>query len=258
MQMSDQLPTHKTLSLEETTVSNMWEIADYSPLRKLLEEGFLMMNHATSARFVSPWFNILSIMLFTILPTLWGGCAITTTLDGKLLQGYGTDGTSVLGEVTSIRSREEMEKGAVDKEHKFLPMYQELLNNRFSDQELNTGKVVIILYQWYQHNPSRTHDVLDWAIVEKGVKVKKGNVVELQLRKPYAIVTGILYNDVEEGKCEFIKGDRGGLAALDMVNILGGPATANLYCPKLEQEGWQKTPFGMYKGGFLMTKPPKT
>ena len=45
------------------------------------------MNHTTSARFASPWFNILSIMLFTILPTLWGGCATKATLDGKLLQG---------------------------------------------------------------------------------------------------------------------------------------------------------------------------
>ena len=64
--MSDQRPTRDTLSLEEATVSNMYEIAEvnrfgpnllsasiYSPLRKPLKEGFLM-NHATSARFVSP------------------------------------------------------------------------------------------------------------------------------------------------------------------------------------------------------------
>jgi hypothetical protein len=71
--------------------------------------------------------------------------------------------------------------------------------------------------------------VLDWAIVEKGIKVnKKGNVVELQLRKPYAIVTGILYNDIEESECKFITGDRGGLAALDLANPGGGPATANM------------------------------
>lgn len=215
------------------------------------------MNRTTTARFISPWLNMLSIMLLTILPTLWGGCALKATLDGKLLQGYGTDGTSVLGGVTYILSREEMEKGGADKEHKFPPMYQELLSNGLSDQELIEGKVVLILYQWYRHNPSKVHDVLDWAIVEKGVKVNKGNVVELQLRKPYAIVTGVLYTDIEKSECEFIKGERGGLAALDLANPGGGPATANLYCPKLEQNGWQKTPFGMYVGGFLMTKPPK-
>jgi len=218
------------------------------------------MNHTTSAHFVSPWFNILSIMLFAILPTLLGGCAIKTTkatLDGKLLQGYGTDGTSVLGGVTYILSREQMEKGGADTEHQFPPMYQELLNNGFSDQELIEGKVVLILYQYYRHNPSKIHDVLDWAIVEKGVKVNLHNVVELQLRKPYAIVTGVLYNYLEKSECKFIKGERGGLAVLDSVNLAGGPAMASLYCPKLEQEGWQKTPFGMYVGGFLMTKPPK-
>jgi hypothetical protein len=219
------------------------------------------MNHATSARSVSPWFNILSIMLFMILPTLWGGCAIKATIDGKQLQGYGTDGTSVLGVVTYILSREQMEKGDGDKRHQILPMYQELLSNGFSDQELIEGKVVIILYQWYQHNPSNLHDELDWAIVEKGVKVNIKNVVELQLRKPYAIVTRVLYsnidNDVEKSGCKFIKGERGGLALLDSVNPAGGPAMVNLYCPKLEQEGWQKTPHGMYVGGYLMTKPPK-
>ena len=186
---------------------------------------------------------------------------MTTTLDGKLLQGFKTDGTSVLGVVTYILSREQMEKGGADTEHQFPPMYQELLSNGFSDQELIEGKVVFILYQWYRHNPSKIHDVLDWAIVEKGVKVNKKNVVELQLRKPYAIVTRVLYNDIdndiEKSGCKFIKGERGGLAALDLINPGGGPAMANLYCPKLEQEGWQKTPFGMYVGGFLMTKPPK-
>jgi len=131
------------------------------------------MNHTTSARFISPWFNILSIMLFAILPTLWGGCASRITVDGKLLQRHVSDGTSVLGEVTYILSREEMEKGGADTEHQFSPMYQELLSNGFSDQELIDGKVVFILYQWYRHNPSNIHDVLDWAIVEKGVKVNK-------------------------------------------------------------------------------------
>jgi hypothetical protein len=136
-------------------------------------------------------------------------------------------------------------------------MYQELLSNGFSDQELIEGKVVIIVYQMFQHNPSNFHSELDWAIVEKGIKVKRQNVVELQLRKPYAIVTGILYDHLKEDECDFIKGDRGRLGVLDSANPGGGPAMINLYCPKLEQEGWQKTPHGMYFGGFLMTKPPK-
>ena len=140
-------------------------------------------------------------------------------------------------------------------------MYQELLSNGVSDQELIEGKVVVILYQWYRHNASNLHDELDWAIVDKGVKVNKHDAVELQLRKPYAIVTRVLYkdieNDVEKSGCKFIKGERGGFAVLDSVNPGGGPAMINLYCPKLEQEGWQKTPHGMYGGGFLMTKPPK-
>jgi hypothetical protein len=215
------------------------------------------MNHTPSTRFVSPWFNILSIMLITILPTLWGGCAPRITLDGKLLQRHISDGTSVLGRVTYILSRDELEKGMTEGEHKLPPIYQALLTNGISDQELIEGKVVIIFYQWYRHNRSTNHGLLDWAIVEKGITVKKRSVVELQLHKPYAIVTGILYNDIEESDCQYVPGDRGGFAALNMINPLGGADTSNLYCPKLEQEGWQKTPFGIYVGGFLMTKPPK-
>ena len=193
-------------------------------------------------------------MLFTILPTLWGGCASRITVDGKLLQRHVSDGSSVLGEVTYILSREEMEKGVYDNEHTFPSMYQELLRNGLSDQELIEGKVVVIVYQTFWHNRSRRHDFLDWAIVEKGIKVNKGNVAELQVRKPYAIVTGVLFNDIKKSECQLIEGDRGGLAALNMINPLGGAGTANLSCPKLEQEGWQKTPFGIYQGGFLMTK----
>ena len=216
------------------------------------------MNCTTSARFVSLRQNIFSIILFSILPILWGGCAIPTTLHGKLLQEFGPDGTSVLGRVTYILSRDDMEKGVTDTEHNVPPIYQELLSRGFSDQELIEGKVVIIFYQWYRHNPSKVHGLLDWAIVEKGITVKQRSVVEVQLRKPYARVTGVLYNDIEESDCKYIPGDRGGFATLDIINPVGGPDTSNLYCPKLEHEGWQKTPFGMYVGGFLMTKPPKT
>ena len=160
--------------------------------------------------------------------------------------GIWADGTSVLGGVSYILSREEIEKGVRRGETQVPPMYQELIRNGLSDQELIDGKVVIIIYQWYRHNRSRDHYVFDWAIVEKGIKVKEGNVVELRLSKPYAIVTGILYDDLRNSECKWILGDRGGFGALDLVNPGGGPGTSNLYCPTLEQAGWQKTPFGMY------------
>ena len=198
------------------------------------------------------------LILFSLLPTLLGGCVMTITLNGKLLQRFGTDGTSVLGEVTYILSREEIEKGVTDRVHKIPPIYQELLNKGVSDEELIDGKVVVIAYQTFWHNRSRRHDFLDWAIVEKGSTLKKGNIVKVEAHQPYPIVTGIIYSEMEDGDCQLITGDRSGFAALDIINPGGGPGTANLYCPKLEQEGWQKTPFGMYTGGFLMTKPPKT
>jgi len=177
------------------------------------------MNRTTSARLVSPWYNILSIMLFIILATLWSGCAMTTTLDGKLFQGIGTDGTLVLGEVTYILSREQIEKGVINGPHKIPPIYQELLSNGYSDQEMIEGKVVVIVYQTYWHNRSRSHDFLDWAVVENGIKVNKGNVVDLQFRKPYAIVTGVLFNDIKGSGCQLIEGDRGGLSALDLGKV---------------------------------------
>jgi hypothetical protein len=83
------------------------------------------MNHTTSGRFVSSWFNIPSIIPFMILPSLWGGCALRTTLDGKLIQRHGSDGTSVLGVVTYILLRDEMEKGVTDTESKIPPICQE-------------------------------------------------------------------------------------------------------------------------------------
>lgn len=215
------------------------------------------MNPIATIRFASLWTKILPIMLLMILPTLWGGCVPKVTLGGKSLQGIGEDGTFVLGIVSRILTRDEIVKGGEDAEHRLPPIYQELINNGFSDQELVDGKVVIILYQYYRHNASRVHDHLDWAIVEKGLTVKKHNLVELQLRKPYVVVTRILDEDAKARRCDFVKGDRGGFTALDSINLGGGPAMFNLSCPNLEQEGWQKTRYGMYVGGHLMTKPPK-
>lgn len=215
------------------------------------------MNPIATIRFASLWTKILPIMLLMILPTLLGGCVPKVTLGGKSLQGMGEDGTSVLGIATRILTRDEIVTGAEDAGHRLPPIYQELINNGFSDQDLVDGKVVIILYQGYRHNRSRVHDHLDWALVEKGVTVKTNSLVELQWRKPYAFVTQVLYEDWKQSGCEFGKGDRGGFAALDAINLGGGPAMFNLYCPQLEQEGWQKTKYGMYVGGFLMTKPPK-
>ena len=60
---------------------------------------------------------------------------------------------------------------------------------------------------------------MDWAIVEKGITVMQRSVVEVQLRKPYALVTGVLYNDIEESDCKYIPGDRGGFAVLDIMKL---------------------------------------
>jgi hypothetical protein len=62
------------------------------------------------------------------------------------------------------------------------------------------------------------------------------NVVELQSRKPYAIITRIFYNKVGERDCQAIKGDRGGLAVTDIVNPGGGTGIGKFVWPKLEQD----------------------
>jgi len=98
-QRSNDRPTRATRSLR-------WKGWCQSRIRALSnrsKEG-LIMDCTTSARFAYSRLNILSIMVFTLMSTLWGGCAMTTTLDGKRLQGFGTDGTSVLGGVSYILS----------------------------------------------------------------------------------------------------------------------------------------------------------
>lgn len=207
---------------------------------------------------VLPWRYKLATGIFAVLSCVMSGCGLYQTLDGKLHKGFGPEGTSVLGEVTYLVSREQIKKGYRDGYwHKLPPIYEELVSNGVSDQELIDGKIVVIVYQIYWHNQSRSHDWLDWAIVKKGVTVSKGNIVKVEVRQPYAMVTDVLYSAMEDGGCQYIPGERGGFSALNVVNpIIGGPGTANLYCPKLEQDGWQKTPYGIYKGGFIMTLLP--
>lgn len=195
--------------------------------------------------------------VLALLSCVMSGCGLYQTLDGKLHKGFGPEGTSVLGKVTYLVPREQLKSGHKDGQwNKLPPIYEELVSNGVSDQELTDGKIVVIVYQIYWHNQSGSHDWLDWAIVKRGMAISKGNIVRVEVRTPYATVTEVLYAEMKEGDCQYIRGERGAFSALNVINPTGGPGTANLYCPKLEQDGWQKTHYGMYEGGFIMTLPP--
>ena len=85
-----------------------------------------------------------------------------------------------------------------------------------------------------------------WALVQEGLSPERGALVEVSVRaSECAVVTTIRAQDPEELDCEYRDNKRSAVAqGIASFMYTGGPGTASLYCPFLEQEGWQKTPLG--------------
>jgi len=114
------------------------------------------------------------------------------------------------------------------------------------------AKFVLVRFYYYQVGRSGgLDDYSHWAVIEDGLPVERGNLVELEQRpgqaKSRCLVTSkILAVTVAAAGCEYHLDQQGALvSALDM---LSGQASASLYCPFLEADGWKSAPVGLFGG----------
>src|SRR4029453_13149920 len=100
---------------------------------------------------------------------------------------------------------------------------------------------VLVRFYYYQVGRSgRLDDYSHWAVLEDGLLVERGNLVELEQRpgqgKSRCLVTSkILSATLAAAGCEYHRDQQGALfSALEMVS---GQGSASLYCPFLEAGG---------------------
>jgi hypothetical protein len=185
---------------------------------------------------------------------LISGCASTPVAERTLL----------LGEVAHVLTRQEILTGDIDKavdnrgrEKVRIPQLPEQLKARgLSDADMQQGSVVLVRFQFYRHNEASgiVREHLRTATVAKGLELRNGNVVELEVQGGYAKAVRLRHADLQQGQCAYRTVSKSGaIAALDAVNPIGGARAASLDCPGLAGEGWTRKP---YVYGFEWHKPP--
>jgi len=176
------------------------------------------------------------------------------------------EGTVLVGEVAHLLSRQEILTGKIRATRDNLGrepiewpgLHEALLKNGMQDIDLVDGSVIVRRTQYYWHNVT-SGIVRQWVRVSpvaKGLEVRVGNVVELEVRGNFATVIRVKYRDLAEGGCEYRTRDRDVVGkALDTINPIGGPGAASLYCPYLEKDGW--LPKAQFRGIEWAREPVK-
>jgi hypothetical protein len=198
--------------------------------------------------------NTVVVLAVAAQVALASGCASTPVPDRTLM----------LGEVAHVLTRQEIVTGDVDKavdnrdkEKVRMPRLAENLKARgFSDADMQQGSVVLVRFQYYRHNEMSgiVREHLRTATVAKGLELRNGNVVELEVQGGYAIAVRLRHANLEQGQCAYRTASKSEVSvALNAVNPIGGARAASLDCPGLAAEGWTRTP---YVYGFEWRKPP--
>jgi hypothetical protein len=121
------------------------------------------------------------------------------------------------------------------------------------------AKFALARFYYYRVGRSgRLDDYSVWMMVDAGLPVERGNLVEIEQRVGRSssrclITSKIRAASVTAAGCDYHQDEQGALfSALDMAS---GQASMSLYCPFFEVEGWKSTPSGI-SGGLVWWKPP--
>ena len=193
--------------------------------------------------------------LFCLSVLTLGGCA-TTPLPERTL---------FFGEVAYIAQREDILNGFKTGPEKFSPPKELLAACGYDENTVDPGKIVLVRYFYYWNNvASRViRNGVKWAVVDGGLRVAHGNLVEVELLSGRAgadsrcaTIRRIRAVNLRAAQCEYRKNEQSSVAnAFDTINPIGGPGSASIYCPYLETEGWGKTQIGPYEA-IAWTKRP--
>ncbi len=186
------------------------------------------------------WLHALALSMLS----LGSGCA-TTPLDHQLL----------VAEVVHLYSRQEIDVGATFDGVRLPPMRSLLQKNGYAGDEIVEGSAAIVRTAFYRNNQASgiLHELLKPSLVQKGLALSEGNVVEIKIDKGTGTIVKVRYRNLQEGECKYRLDERNDLGkSLDFANPAGGPSSESLYCPALAGEGWQPRQFGPYdaKGWF--------
>ena len=199
--------------------------------------------------------------LFVVLATLiLGGCATASSSF--------PEHTIFLGEVAHIASRDNVLKGLKLGPDKLSAPKSFLDGCGYEEKNIRDESFVLVRYFYYWHNVASgiVRNGTQWVAVPSGLALEPGNIVEVE-RVTSSVdphigcttVSRIRFENLKSGQCEYRKNKRNPVgAALDVINPIGGPGSASIYCPSLETAGWKQVPSGPWDALAWTKTPPRT
>jgi hypothetical protein len=129
--------------------------------------------------------------------------------------------------------------------------------------EQSTETKFLLVRFYYYWTDSKGRDLRSfsrWTMVEAGLPVETGNMVEVEVRPGLAksrcaVTKKIRAVSLKAGECAYLENKKGAFAsAMAAVSPYGG--SASFYCPFIETEGWKSRPLGPFGGigGFVWSK----
>ncbi len=153
-------------------------------------------------------------------------------------------GTLMLGEVRHVLTRDLVNAGEVAPGQKAANLSQRLQAAGFTDAQIDAGRVVVVRYQIYWNNTSSGNKYSQQGpeLVDDGLKVEAGNVVELEvLERGPGVIRRVRAPSLAEGGCYYGDVPVGtAVELLGALSLVGPRGSASLYCAGIEKEGWQR------------------
>ena len=196
------------------------------------------MNNANNSNgYSATWYRPLPTINFIIAVN---GCANTDDIDSKLLQGKAPPGIVWPGQVTSVLTPAEIDRGFSNRDITIPSLRYVLLDRGYKAEQIDSRKVAIVLFQVYRHGlDSNFSQIWDWAFCEQPAtnsdsrRQQISNHSELKLKR-------VAYDDLDNFNCPVRAGDRGFLEVSSSTLLLSGSRpsnTINLFSPELIHAG---------------------
>ena len=155
--------------------------------------------------------------------------------------------------------------GVVPRSHEVKPA-TELMKSCGSDASADGSFVLVRFYYFWFDASKSIASFAPWAMVAPGLKLDRGNLVEVEVRTASAksrcaVVTKVRSPDLDGAECEYHDNKVDSVSRmLNRLSPAGGPGAASLYCPFLQEEGWKQKPLGPFGGsccgGYVWSKAP--
>ena len=139
-----------------------------------------------------------------------------------------------------------------------VPPAQELITSCSAEHDDDARFALVRFYYYEVGRSAPLHDISLWTMVGAGLPVARGNLVEVDLHRGSSksecrVINRVRAANIGAAGCQY-HGDEEG-ALFSVMDMVSGQASASLYCPFYEEEGWKATAIGVM-GGLAWWKAP--